>query len=257
MSNQTTIEPEILEANRRLHEKRREFEAQTARHEAATAKEIVDTIRITRAPINDSEADRIEAERRAKVKAEKVEALRLDWNAPIRHVKRRSEGYSENPNGIAWKATADRIKSKLGSGILVCLIGIRGPGKTQMAVEAMFATTDQLRSALYCTAMEIFMAVKTTYGPDAKKSEVDALAKFSKPSLLIIDEAHERGETNWEDRILTHIIDARYRAMKDTILIANLEKSECEKSLGKSVVTRLNETGGFIPCEWMSFREGK
>ena len=44
--------------------------------------------------------------------------------------------------------------------------------------------------------------------------------------LLIIDEVQERAESGFENRLLTHLIDARYAAMRPTIIIANLAKRE-------------------------------
>jgi DNA replication protein DnaC len=213
-------------------------------------------------PIAEKNRAQAEEEKRRKdqeQRAENIANLRAVnvWNAPQRQVNRHLAGYgSAKNNEQRWHETSRIITKKLGSGgSLIALLGTRGPGKTQLAVAAMFLVTEQLRAAKYATAMEVFLAVKKAYKKDSPFTEEQVCNEFIKPSLLVIDEVHERGETPWEDRILTHIIDRRYRDEKDTILIANQLKEEFVKTMGVSVVTRLNETGGFLVCDWESFRQ--
>jgi DNA replication protein DnaC len=137
--------------------------------------------------------------------------------------------------------------------MLVALIGPRGTGKTQLSVGAMLDVMSLRRSALYMTAMDVFLWLRAVYA-DPDVSELDAVAELLAPSLLVIDEVGERGETPFEDQRLTYIIDKRYAAMKDTIVIANLRPEELAKSLGSSIVDRLRECGGIIECKWESFR---
>ena len=65
----------------------------------------------------------------------------------------------------------------------------------------------------------------------------------------------ERAETQFEDRMISHLIDLRYDAMLDTILISNQAKESFADSIGKSAVSRLIETGEVIECNWESFRK--
>ena len=72
--------------------------------------------------------------------------------------------------------------------------------------------------------------------------------------LLVLDEIQVRSDTEWENSVLTDLIDSRYAAVRSTLLIANLERSALAASLGDSVASRLEETGTIIPCDWPSFR---
>jgi DNA replication protein DnaC len=72
-----------------------------------------------------------------------------------------------------------------------------------------------------------------------------------------IDEAHERGSTDWENRTLTNIIDHRYDAMRCTLLLSNQSKEQFAESVGPSVTSRILETGEAIICNWPSFRPTK
>ena len=152
-----------------------------------------------------------------------------------------------------WADKLKDLKEQIGKGCLLALLGKRGTGKTQMAVELMRHTCVQGRSARYTTAMRFFTAIKDSY--QAATTESAVLNQYLKPQILVIDEAQERGETGWEDRLLTHLIDCRYGAMKDTVLVSNLSRREFERAIGSSILSRMSETGGIIECNWPSFRD--
>lgn len=75
--------------------------------------------------------------------------------------------------------------------------------------------------------------------------------------LLVLDEIQERAESDWEDRELTRLIDARYRACRSTVLVGNLKPEELGSRLGPSIVSRISEGGEVIACAWDSFRGPK
>jgi hypothetical protein len=152
-----------------------------------------------------------------------------------------------------WDIKLKALNERLGTGILVALLGIRGCGKTQMAVELIRHTCSRLKPACYTTAMEIFVALRDSY--KLQESEQQVLRRYQSPALLVIDEIQERGETAWEDRLLTAIIDYRYSQMRDTVLISNQTELEFKKSMGTSVSSRMTETGGIAECNWPSFRK--
>lgn len=179
----------------------------------------------------------------------KVEALRRNWNAPARHVAQTTL------NGFEWRSKLAEVKRKIGTGCLLAFVGKRGPGKTQMGVELMrYQTGERLKSAKFCDAIDIFVSLRATYGDHSTRNEGQAIAEWVRPDLLVIDEIHERGETQWEDRILVNILNKRYDALKDTIIIANLTAMEIERSLGPSIWARLCQTGGVVLFDWESFR---
>jgi len=84
------------------------------------------------------------------------------------------------------------------------------------------------------------------------------LAYFADAVLLVIDEVQERGETEFENQKLTAIIDARYRQQRPTLMIGNYKnKAEFAASISPSIVSRIQECGGAIHCDWPSFRTNK
>lgn len=176
--------------------------------------------------------------------------LRTVWNAPKRHVSKADLDRSVD----GWNNAYDALKAKLGSGFTVALVGKRGPGKTQIAVELMREATARLRASYYCTAMDYFSRIKDGFHSDRTERLRDAQAFFVKPLLLVLDEIHVRSDSAWEDNMLIDLIGKRYNAVLDTILISNQTIEEFERSIGPSILDRLNETGGIIEANWRSFR---
>lgn len=155
-----------------------------------------------------------------------------------------------------WNKYYTLLKSKLGTGMLFSLIGNRGVGKTQIAVElAKFAVVEHDSSIFYTTAFEFFIEIRNAYNQKSEKSATEILKIYKKPKLLLIDEIHERSDSEFENRILTHVIDSRYADMRDTVLMGNLKANELAAKLGPSISSRLLEAGGILDCEWESFRK--
>lgn len=199
--------------------------------------------------VPDSEAEKVAQIERQKRHGAIVESLRQHWNAPERHTKRESVDLSG-----PWGEALRTIQSSLGTGRMWAICGTRGNGKTQMAVEAMKHATQFGMSSRYVSATEFFAAIKATYRKDWAETEIQVIERFRKPRLLVIDEIGKRGETDWENNLLFHLLDKRYADMTDTIVLANLDAEKMAESLGPSLSDRLGETGGLIECTWPSRR---
>jgi len=159
----------------------------------------------------------------------------------------------QRPDDQAWHDTLKSIKTRAQDGGIVALIGNRGHGKTRYAAEVardLFPTKAQ-----YTTAMELFLRLRNSFRKDSSESEIEIVSELSQCKLLVIDELQERGNTEWEDRILVHIIDKRYGSMIPTILIANLTAEKLTENLGDSISSRMNEGGGIITITGKSHRE--
>jgi len=181
--------------------------------------------------------------------------LYLMSNIPKRHQRAINE--AESPS--QWLHIRDRVIGRIGEGFIIALLGTRGPGKTQIAEQAIRYCSHKLgdkaaRPSLYVRAMDVFLDLRATYNADAPDTERSVIEKFCAPQLLVVDECQERGESAWEDRMLSYVIDRRYGDMKDTILIANLMEKAFRESVGTSIMSRLIETGEIIECVWPSFR---
>ena len=175
--------------------------------------------------------------------------------------------------GDEWRAAYKKALGIAESGGIVVAYGKRGTGKTQIAYEIARNGVFQnphlpkklwhmehvplFRPAIYSKAMDIFIDMKNGFSRPKEPSEKDVISKLIEAIFLVIDEAHVRGETKYEDDKLTHIIDKRYDAMRPTMLITNLEKHEFAAQLSPSILSRISEIGGGIECNWQSYRTKK
>lgn len=151
-----------------------------------------------------------------------------------------------------WMGHFAKVMQKSEDGGIIALIGPRGTGKTRLAAEAMRNLAPDKGS--YTTAMGLFLRIRASFGKNTKESEDDIVKEMATSKLLILDEVQERGNTAWEDRILTHILDRRYGAMAPTIIIANLTEAALVDCLGDSIISRLTETGGILEIDGPSHR---
>jgi DNA replication protein DnaC len=153
-----------------------------------------------------------------------------------------------------WARTYSRLREKLEDGSIIVLLGNRGTGKTQMAVDLLSDICDQLHSVRYLKMMDLFREIRCCYRKDGP-NEVSVVDAFCKVWGLVLDEAHERSDSEWENRTLTNIIDRRYDNNKTTILVSNMAAEPFAKAIGDSAISRIRECGEVVICNWPSFRK--
>jgi DNA replication protein DnaC len=178
-----------------------------------------------------------------------VDVLYREADVPLRHRRRIDDEASPKE----WVKARDGVIGKLGSGFVIALLGKRGPGKTQIAEQAIAASAAVGWSPLYVRAMTFFLALRATFSDGT--AEEDVIERYRIPRFLVIDEMHIRGETRWEDNALDHLVDVRYGDRTDTLFVANLKPKAFTASIGESIADRIRETGGIVECNWKSFRQ--
>lgn len=172
--------------------------------------------------------------------------------------------------GERWSAAFSEAREFVAKGGIIAFLGGRGSGKTQMAAEIARAGDFHAdsgewngnretfaRTPLYQRAMDIFLALRAASKRDSDTSEKAVMDSLIKPGLLVIDEFQERGETEWESRIMSNLVDRRYADEKPTILIANLSREDMAKALSDSIRDRIRENGKAIIFGWESYRKSK
>jgi DNA replication protein DnaC len=152
-----------------------------------------------------------------------------------------------------WTRLYGALNAKIYNGITIALVGQRGSGKSQMGVCLAKACCDGGRESEYKKAFEVFLRIRSAMRTEGD-SEMLAVSEFLKPYLFVIDAFEVRGDTPFENRIMDHIIDKRYDALKSTIIISNDTKDNLIKTLGESVCDRMRESGGIVEMNWKSFR---
>lgn len=167
---------------------------------------------------------------------------------PLRH--QQLPGHSDS----LWQLKLEETSLRLGSGFLIAITGTQGTGKTQFGAALIVNSCQLGRRAKYACAMDFFIALKGSFDDGSKVTEASVLNTFTKPKLLVLDEMDERSESAWENRLLFHMLNQRYNAMLDTLLVSRRSKLEFVASLGASIQSRIQETGGTISFNWPSFR---
>lgn len=153
-----------------------------------------------------------------------------------------------------------------GKGAIVALVGPRGTGKTyiasQFVIDRLWSEHGTARCTWshYAKLTTLVGRLKAFYG-DMGTIETEKLEQYRAfltkiLDLLIIDEIHEVSEdSKHKDRILTDLLDTRYAAKKDTLLISNQSAEEFARTTNPSILSRSKQHGGIISCAWQSFRD--
>ncbi len=174
-------------------------------------------------------------------------------NVGVRH--RQKIGLRETSTG-RWRQAFEKLMALAAQGGTAILTGERGRGKTQLAACLIKEACDSGQSSYFCDAAEFFLDIRATFKREANRSEQAVFHRYAGFHLLVIDEAHERSESDWENQTLTRLINVRYADLKPTVLITNEDESTLKRSLGDSIVSRVQETGFLLECDWGNFRAG-
>ena len=175
------------------------------------------------------------------------------WNANIwkwrtvypamKVVSRVARGYCTN------------FEAALDTGQGMIFTGNPGTGKTHVACAIANHVMGKGATALYSTATDFLVRVRNTYNSGSSETEKQVYEVFESPDLLVMDEIGRNQETEHSVATLFNMIDQRYRAMKPTILVTNLDKDQTVKLLGKALVSRFREGGGkMLGFSWPDLR---
>lgn len=209
-------------------------------------------------------ADRDGAERNAKLAGKaaeqraQLESMLGQTMIPARFHGRTFESYrAEGPGQreamrICQEFARDFDRG-LKQGASLVLSGKPGTGKSHLAAAILQAIMPRHVGA-YMTLMDMVRAVRDTWRRDSEISESQLLRKLTEFPLLVIDEIGVQYGTDGERAIVFDVMDRRYREMRPTILMTNLDKDAFREAVGDRVYDRLTEVGRWIPFDWDSYR---
>ena len=145
--------------------------------------------------------------------------------------------------------------SALDTGKGMIFTGNPGTGKTHVACAIANHVMSKGATALYSTVTDFLVRVRNTYGNGSTETEKNAYEAFESPDLLILDEIGRNQETEHSVATMFNMIDRRYRTLKPTILITNLDKVQTKKLLGEAIISRFREGGGkMLGFAWPDLR---
>ena len=196
--------------------------------------------------LSDEDREKLRADSERREAARRYSDIIYRSDLPKRHME--AEVSDTGKWAEAKIRACDAIAFKQG----VLLSGLRGTGKTQIAVACGRKSAELGRSVKYMQASELYRACREAMQDNRESARIK---EFQRIGLLIVDEAHVRGETDYEDRTLTEIVNGRYMQSLPTILITNQGTDAAAKALGPSIVSRFHESGIVIECNWTSYRK--
>lgn len=157
----------------------------------------------------------------------------------------------------ACVAYAREFAQNRARGTCLILRGNPGTGKNHLATAIAHAVLAQGFTALNATAFDIIDRIRESWGTRATESESQVVRRFAEIDLLIIDEVgrHYQAKDGSESLELFKVVDQRYRAVRPTIAISNLDKEGLQRALGAAAYDRLREGGARIAnFDWDSAR---
>lgn len=201
--------------------------------------------------VSDSESAGRERARDTRDRFFKAQEFIANSHIPPRHLNTaaREDG--------SWGKNFNMLKAMVGTGTLSLIIGIRGCGKTQLAVGLLKHAAHSGYSPLYCTAARIGIELRSAFTKDGNGvTEKSILKKFTAPRVLVIDEFGKSNESGYQDVVMFELLNQRYNEMKDTFLLSNHASTELTAHLGASLLSRIQECGGVVELDNASFRDG-
>jgi DNA replication protein DnaC len=183
---------------------------------------------------------------------------------PPRFVNRSLRNYTADTDGQKralsvcqrYAATFTKDGGAKENGTCLILAGNPGTGKTHLAAGVANYLLENGSTAVYSTAMTAIRAIRETWQNKTGKTESQVIQDFVKPDLLILDEIGVQHGTEAEKLHLFDLINARYEAVKPTLIISNLELDAVEQFIGERAFDRLREGGGkAVSFDWGSSRK--
>lgn len=160
----------------------------------------------------------------------------------------------------ACRSYADDFKQMHDKGVCMVLRGNIGTGKNHLACAIARQVSTQWYSSVLLTVPEIIQRIRSTWDRDRQSLEnhTEIIERFADVNLLILDEVGRQYGKEAERINLFEVINARYLAMRPTIVISNLLLTEIAEWLGEAAFDRLRENDGIlVNFDWGESHRGR
>lgn len=190
------------------------------------------------------------------LRAKRTESLLSASNIPPRFAACEFDTYTaETPAQRrvlrACKAYADDFAANLAAGRGLILVGNPGTGKNHLATAIAKAVQAQRHTVLRVKASEFLDAY---WGQDFKTRDA-WMRELGAVHLLVLDEVGRSSHTANAQNAFFRLIDARYEAVRPTMVLSNLDRQGLIEVLGDAAYDRLTEGGAQrLTFDWQSLR---
>lgn len=138
-----------------------------------------------------------------------------------KRLRLRQIGVSSEYMDAKWSDFGDIEKPKLGRGIMIR--GANGRGKTRMACAIIVGCSKQGMKCQLISANKYLKRIRASYSSKRGENEMDILAEFVKPEILVIDDLGAEKVGDFGLAELLTLIEDRCFDRKTTIVTTNLD----------------------------------
>ena len=201
-----------------------------------------------------AEEERIEAERqKAEKKAAEMDERQRnpekwlkDYGVPKKFLSCSFENYQGG----------GKIKEILHTfpGQSILLSGTTGCGKTHLAIATLrkliqedsipsvntyinWSAVKNIKGAVFTTTPDLLLEIRSSFSKNSDEKEL--VDRYTKPSVLVLDDFGADNPTEWAVTTLYLIIDNRNKELMPTIVTTNLSMQEIENQYGARIASRL------------------
>lgn len=103
-------------------------------------------------------------------------------------------------------------------------------------------------------ASEFLRQIQASWKPEAEVSEKTLLENYRCYPLLVVDEVHERSDSEWASQLLITLVKQRESRKMPTVLITNETPKQYAEGVWGSVMDRIVAAGGDFNCTWENLR---
>lgn len=138
---------------------------------------------------------------------------------------------------------------KTGVNKSLVMLGNAGTGKTHLACSIIRET-----GGIYRTAPDIVEEIRRAKSFNSIYTEADLMARYSKASVLVIDEIGRGISAADEKYMLFMLLNARYNTRRPTVLVSNHTRKDFLNYVGVAAADRLVECASIIEMNGESYR---
>ncbi|MBA4285448.1 MAG: hypothetical protein C0434_07945 [Xanthomonadaceae bacterium] len=185
----------------------------------------------------------------AQQRADRAQALLATAGIPPRFEARRLEEFA----AAGQKAGRWLDRAASGDPGALAIMGPVGTGKTALSCALVRAACERGVVARYCRTVDLRDRTRAAW--DGSGSEANAMAWFTAPRILVVDEIGLGGATASDVERLHAMLDRRYMDAVPTVIVTNLDSDGIRAAIGERARDRLRDGATTIRLLGESRRE--